>query len=138
MLAASMLAGGCARVTPPGHAVRHAYTIAHVLRFPTSEDVTTLDPHLTSQVTVGLLSQLTMGWLVRYDRQNRPQPELAKHVPTRANGGISPDGRTIVYHLRPGVRWSDGAPFTADDVVFTTNTVLNPATSEASRYGFDA
>ncbi|GAC1538672.1 MAG: peptide ABC transporter substrate-binding protein [Candidatus Velthaea sp.] len=137
MLAALTLAG-CARVAPGGPAAaRHAYTIPHVLRFSTSEDVTTLNPHLTSQVTVDWLAQLTMAWLLRWDRANRPAPELATMVPTRANGGISPDGRTIVYHLRRDAKWSDGAPFTADDVVFTTKTVLNPATNEASRYGFD-
>lgn len=42
---------------------------------------------------------------------------LAAVVPTRANGGISADGRTITYKLRHGVRWHDGAPFTSRDVV---------------------
>ncbi len=40
-------------------------------------------------------------------------PELAK------SWDISEDGREIVFHLRQGLQWSDGAPFTADDVVFT-------------------
>jgi peptide/nickel transport system substrate-binding protein len=40
-------------------------------------------------------------------------------VPTVANGGVADDGRTITWRLAPGVTWSDGEPFTADDVVFT-------------------
>jgi len=37
---------------------------------------------------------------------------------------ISSDGRTITFHVRRGLRWSDGAPFTADDVLFTFNDVI--------------
>ena len=58
-------------------------------------------------------------------------------MPTQANGGVSKDGLTITYHLRKGVSWSDGAPFDADDVVFSTNVVLNPANNEVGRQGWD-
>jgi peptide/nickel transport system substrate-binding protein len=75
-----------------------------------------------------------MAWLIRWDEHNRPQPELATVVPTQTNGGISRDRRTITYHLRKGVRWSDGAPFDADDVVFSTAVVNNPANNEAARF----
>jgi len=43
------------------------------------------------------------------------EPELAK------SWDISDDGLTITFHLRQGIKWSDGEPFTADDVVFTFN-----------------
>jgi peptide/nickel transport system substrate-binding protein len=50
---------------------------------------------------------------------------------------ISPDGKTIVFTLRPGLQWSDGEPLTADDVVFTYATVLfNPDIPSNSRDGF--
>jgi peptide/nickel transport system substrate-binding protein len=58
-------------------------------------------------------------------------------VPTKKNGGISRDGLTITWHLRAGVRWSDGAPFDADDVVFSTNAVNNPRNNEIGRDGWD-
>ncbi|GAF99408.1 unnamed protein product, partial [marine sediment metagenome] len=45
-------------------------------------------------------------------------PELAK------SWAISEDGLNITFHLREGIRWSDGAPFTADDVVFTYNDLI--------------
>jgi peptide/nickel transport system substrate-binding protein len=116
---------------------RHAFTVPHVLRFATGEDISTLNPHFTNQLSVTYLSVLTMAWLIKSGPHNAPVPELATVVPTRANGGISPDGRTITYHLRRGVKWSDGVPFDADDVVFSIKTVQNPATNEAGRDGWD-
>lgn len=53
-------------------------------------------------------------------------PRLAAEVPTLENGGISPDGRTYTIPLRQGVKWHDGQPFTADDVVFTWQVVNDP------------
>lgn len=55
-------------------------------------------------------------------------PELAK------SWSISEDGLTLTFHLREGIRWSDGAPFTADDVLFTYNDlILNNDVNAANR-----
>ena len=116
---------------------RHPWTIPHQLRYATAEDIAGLNPHLVQQNVVSYMSSLTMAWLVKYDHDNRPIPELVTVVPTQQNGGISADGKTITWHLRHGVKWSDGAPFDADDVVFSTKTVLNPANNEVSRDGWD-
>src|SRR5580704_9391919 len=116
---------------------QHPYTIAHELRYATAEDIVGLNPHLGTQTVVSYLAQLTMAWLLRTGPHNEPVPELATEVPSKENGGISRDGLTITYHLRKGVVWSDGVPFTADDVVFSTNVVLNPANNEISRTGWD-
>lgn len=102
-----------------------------------SGDVPTLNPHLFTETTLGYISQMTQAYLVKYDANNRPYPELVTVVPTQQNGGISQDGDTITWHLRKGVRWSDGAPFTADDVVFSTKVVLNPANNEVGRDGWN-
>jgi hypothetical protein len=48
-----------------------------------------------------------------------PVADLCSEVPTRANGGISADGRTVTYRLRPDRTWHDGTRVTARDVVFT-------------------
>jgi peptide/nickel transport system substrate-binding protein len=125
--------GALAAGEPP----RNPTTRPHELRYSTAEDISTLDPVLNQQETLALLSQLTMAYLVRYDRSNRPVPELATVIPTLRNGGISPDGKAITFHLRHGVKWSDGAPFDADDVVFTIHAVLNPKNVITSRDGFD-
>jgi peptide/nickel transport system substrate-binding protein len=56
-------------------------------------------------------------------------PVLATDVPSVANGGLSADGKTVTYKLKPSVKWADGQPFTADDVVFTYQYVTNPDTA---------
>ena len=116
----------------------NSFTVPHVLRVTTSPgDVNTLNPHLAQVQDLFILSSLTMAWLIKWDPQDRPYPELAMQVPTQRNGGVSKDGLTITYHIRRGVKWSDGAPFNADDVVFSTKVVLNPANNEISRTGWD-
>jgi peptide/nickel transport system substrate-binding protein len=52
---------------------------------------------------------------------------LAMDVPTTANGGISADLKTYKFTLRDGLKWSDGSPLTADDVVFTLNLFKDKA-----------
>jgi len=139
--AAFALAASAALGAVPGasraQAARHPYTIPHVLRYATGEDIVGLNPHLNSQTVVTYLGSLAMAWLVRYDEQDRPVPELATAVPSRANGGISADGKTITYHLRRDAKWSDGVPFTADDVRFSADVVRNPANNELTHVGFD-
>ena len=136
---AAIVFAGCTKVNGPGATggTRHPYTMPHVLRYATAEDIVGLNPDLVQQTVLAYMSSLTMGWLVKYDRHNNPAPELTTAVPTLQNGGISSDGLTITYHLRKNVKWSDGAPFNADDVVFSFRTVLNPATNVVSRTGFD-
>jgi peptide/nickel transport system substrate-binding protein len=100
-------------------------------------DIDSLNPHLFTETTLGNIAELTMAYLVRYDKTGNPVPELATIVPTQANGGISKDGKTITWHLRRGVKWSDGVPFDADDMVFSTKAVLNPANNEVGRDGWN-
>ncbi|MBV9439505.1 MAG: hypothetical protein JOZ24_05905, partial [Candidatus Eremiobacteraeota bacterium] len=116
---------------------RHPWTIPHVLRYATGEDIVGLNPHLVTQLTLSFMSSNTMAWLVKYDEHNRPIPELATAVPSRANGGVSADGKTITYKLRRDAKWSDGVPFTSADVKFSAEVVLNPANNEAVHTGFD-
>jgi len=72
------------------------------------------------QTTV-LLSLLTQGRLVRV---NRSTFDLEPWLAERWNA--APDGRTYTLHLRPGVTWSDGTPFTSADVTFTLQAVFDP------------
>jgi peptide/nickel transport system substrate-binding protein len=137
LLAFSLAACTKVGTTGEGGAGAHSYTIAHELRYATAEDIAGLNPHLVTQTVVSYMSQLTMAYLFRTGPHNEPTPELLTIVPTKENGGITPDGKTITFHLRKGVVWSDGAPFSADDVVFSTNVVLNPANNEISRSGWD-
>ncbi len=54
-------------------------------------------------------------------------PNLAKEVPTKANGLLAADLTSVTYNLLEGVTWSDGQPFTADDVVFTWQWIMDQA-----------
>jgi peptide/nickel transport system substrate-binding protein len=137
-VAAIVLISGCTKSGGTGLSGRvNSWTQPHVLRFADAGDLNTLNPHLGQFADIGFLSSMTMAWLIKWDENNRAYPELATEVPTTANGGVSKDGLTITYHLRKGVRWSDGAPFTADDVVFSTKVVLNPNNNEIGRLGWD-
>ncbi len=116
----------------------NSWTQPHVLRLTANEDVANLNPVLTTDTPVSLiLGPLTMGYLVRWDQSGNPVPELITAIPDMHNGGVSKDGKTITYHLRKGVKWSDGAPFDGDDVVFSIQAVLNPANNVTSRTGWD-
>ncbi len=128
----------CTKTGQPSQGDRaNAWTIPHVLRYANAEDINTLNPLLSQQLTLGYLSSLTAAWLTKWDAHNLPYPELSTAVPTKANGGVSRDGLTITYHLRKGLRWSDGAPLSADDVVWTYHAIMNPANNVTSRAGWD-
>jgi len=140
-LALGFVLWGCTKVgTEPsssGQARQNSFTQAHVLRWSDAEDIAGLNPHLVQQSNVFKLASLTMAWLARYDANNQPVPELATEIPSQQNGLISPDGKTITWHIRKGVKWSDGVSFDADDVVFSTSVVLNKANNEVGRDGWD-
>ncbi|WP_405860409.1 ABC transporter substrate-binding protein [Streptomyces sp. NBC_00090] len=71
--------------------------------------------------------------LLAFDADMKLRPALAAELPH-----ISADGLTYTYTLREGVTFSDGAPFTSKDVVFTYRTILDPKTNNASRTELDA
>ncbi len=133
--------GGTSKNSVPGSnaggSQRNAWTQPHVLRYATAADVNGLNPWFTQQISTLMMAQLTMAWLVKFDRHNMPYPELATEIPTQQNGGVSKDGLTITYHLRKGVKWSDGAPFSADDVAWSFKQMLNTSNNVTSRSGFD-
>ena len=95
-----------------------------------------LNPMLAASTDLNSLSHLYMSYLLECDDRGQLIPEIAERVPTQANGDISRDGKTFVYHLRRGVRWQDGSPLTARDVVFSYRAMMNPANNIASRVGF--
>ena len=85
----------------------------------------TLNPEIAFGQRLIDLTQLYAQPLVGLSPQNTAIPVLCTRVPSVANGGISKDGLTIVYHLR-NVRFADGVPFTSKDVAFTYRAILDP------------
>lgn len=70
--------------------------------------------------------------LARYDENGTIVPVLAAEIPSRANGGIAADGLSTTWKLKKDVKWHDGQPFTADDVVFNWQYATDPATGAFS------
>ncbi|MBD5633086.1 MAG: peptide ABC transporter substrate-binding protein [Candidatus Eremiobacteraeota bacterium] len=88
-----------------------------------------LDPLHAIQFYENYLAEAIFSALTVIDDRGNVAPDLALRVPTRANGDISRDGKTIVYRLRSGVRWQDGVPLTSHDVAFTFELMRDPATN---------
>jgi peptide/nickel transport system substrate-binding protein len=97
----------------------------------------TLNPILSTQEFEVQVEALVLDPLVATDASGHDVPVLAARVPTVENGDISRDGLSIAYHLRHGVVWHDGAPFTSHDVAFTWQAVMNPKNLVATRHGYD-
>ncbi len=64
-------------------------------------------------------------------------PKLAVEIPTVENGGVSEDLTSITWKLKEGVKWSDGSPFTAADVLFTYAYCSEEATGCVNIEQFD-
>ena len=81
--------------------------------------VTHLNPYTGTGTKDIQAASLVIEPLVEYDTDGLIVPSLVTEVPSIENGGISEDLTQITYNLLPDVIWSDGSPFTSDDVVFT-------------------
>jgi peptide/nickel transport system substrate-binding protein len=92
------------------------------LRFSIRDEPRSFHPALADTDTAETIRFLTGGVLVRVNRGNQQlEPDLATSWKTE-NGG-----KTIVFQLRQDIFFSDGTPFTADDVVYTMQVLLDPA-----------
>ena len=65
--------------------------------------------------------------LAGWDSDGNLVPVLATEIPSVDNGQLAADGRSVTWKLKPGVKWHDGKPFTADDLVFTWEFAKDPA-----------
>jgi peptide/nickel transport system substrate-binding protein len=134
--AAALLAASCSKVTS-GTTPSENGGIPGVLRIVGIGSIDSLNPELSASASSTDIAQFWGAWLFTVNDRGDLEPDLATEIPTYENGGISRDGRTIVYHLRRGVRWQDGAPFDARDVIFTWHVVMNPANNVLTREGYD-
>src|ERR687897_9784 len=90
---------------------------------------TLLNPHFAVGTKDQDGSRLFYEPLARWDRDGNLQPVLAETIPGREDGTLAADGRSVIWKLKKGVRWHDGQPLTADDVVFTWEYARDPATA---------
>ncbi|WP_312796919.1 peptide ABC transporter substrate-binding protein [Tianweitania sp.] len=106
--------------------------------FTTNQEPVQFNPLLYANGgTDTIVEALVFDALWDVDDQGNFIPNLAAELPTRENGGISQDGRTWRVNLKRDVKWSDGQPFTAKDVEFTYQTIVNPKVAVRSRSGFE-
>jgi len=84
-------------------------------------DPETLDPAFDYETAGGGVLMNVYDTLVWYDKADASKfvPQLATEVPTLENGGISADGMTVTFKIRPGVKFHDGSDLTATDVAYT-------------------
>jgi peptide/nickel transport system substrate-binding protein len=91
------------------------------LRLCLRHDPKTFDPVLVDEDAGEAIRYLTAGVLIRVNRKTQGfEPELA------TSWKLSDGGRRIVFQLRPDIRFSDGSPFSAEDVVFTFKRMMDP------------
>ena len=108
--------------------VRHGQDVAaygDILVEGSIGDASNLIPVLATDNASHSISSLIFNGLVKYDRDLNIVGDLAE------SWDISKDGLVITFHLRKGVRWHDGQPFTAEDVLFTYRLTIDPKTPTA-------
>jgi peptide/nickel transport system substrate-binding protein len=94
--------------------------------------ITLLNPHFAIGTKDQEGSRIFYEPLAGWDGEGNLVPFLAAEIPSKENDGLAEDGRSVVWKLKRGVKWHDGKPFTADDVVFTWEYARNPETAAVS------
>jgi peptide/nickel transport system substrate-binding protein len=90
---------------------------------------TLLNPHFATGTKEQDASRVFHEPLARWDADGDLAPVLAAEIPSRENGGVAADGKSVIWKLKQGVQWHDGKPFTADDVVFNWQFASDPASA---------
>jgi peptide/nickel transport system substrate-binding protein len=135
LMAACALSLGCAKVSES--ASGPLPPTPGVLRIGSYEDLDSLNPLLSDELFVEGVCQFIYSGLIDFDDHGLPIPDVALEVPTRRNGLIAPDGKTITYHVRRGVTFSDGVPLTSADVRYTFDQIMNPRNNLPYRTQYD-
>jgi len=139
-LACALALGACTKVgdqTAGGTTAPNAGTVPGELRVAVQREPNSLNPILSAFTIEGFVNRLSFDNLIEVAGDGKTLvPDLATDVPTTQNGGISKDGLTITYHLRHGVKWQDGVPFTSKDVKFSWQAMVNPNNNVNTTVGY--
>ncbi|MGH7097301.1 MAG: peptide ABC transporter substrate-binding protein [Stellaceae bacterium] len=93
------------------------------------EAPTLLNPHFAVGTKDQDASRIFYEPLASWDADGLLVPILATKVPSREDGDVAADGKSVIWRIKKGVTWHDGQPFTADDVVFNWQYATDPATA---------
>lgn len=118
----SVLLGSISVPTLADEAVKRGGT----LRYGTVSEVASLDPHVAAGSAWRALVGVLYSSLVTYDKHGDIVPALAV-------SWEQPDPQTLVFHLREDARFQDGSPVTAEDVRFSLERIVDPATGATLR-----
>jgi peptide/nickel transport system substrate-binding protein len=97
----------------PSHAFAQQPQRGGVLTVIHWPEPTVLNGAINAGFAAAYISTKVFEGLVEYDRTGKAFPQLA------TSWSVSPDGLSVVFHLRSGVKWHNGEDFTADDVKFS-------------------
>ena len=127
-----------AATEPPAPVVTEppAPTFSGTATITFTQEPDSLSPMYTSMWFSSITRQFWEQGLWTFDDKNGATPILAAEIPSPENGGVSADGKTITVKLREDAVWSDGEPFTADDLVFTYNMILSDKNTVNSTYPY--
>ncbi len=99
---------------------------------------TLLNPHFAVGTKDQDGSRLFYEPLASWDSNAELRPVLAAELPSLENGGLAADGKSVTWKLKQGVKWHDGEPFTADDLVFNWAYSRDPATATVTTGSYNA
>lgn len=120
---ALMCAAASVALAPAAFAERGADGQVNVLYW---QAPSTMNPYLSSGTKDVEASSLVLEPFAGFDQNGVVIPRLVTEVPSLENGGISEDLKTITWHIKPGMKWSDGTDLTAEDAVFTYEYCTHP------------
>ena len=104
--------------------------VASTLHLATSANPSRLNPLLATDSSSGEVAGFIFNGLLKYDKDNKEIiPDLAQDFHFENN-------TTLIFHLKHGVKWQDGAPFTAKDVLFTYKTLTSKKVVSPYSSGF--
>src|ERR1051325_3099906 len=96
------------------------------------QGATLLNPHFAVGTKDQEGSRIFYEPLAGWDANGDLKAVLAAEIPTRQNGGLAADGLSVTWKRKQGVKWHDGKPLTADDLVFNWEYASDPATAAVS------
>ncbi|MHB1654504.1 MAG: peptide ABC transporter substrate-binding protein [Desulfitobacteriaceae bacterium] len=122
LLAVALLVSGCGSAAPTG-AKSNDSKKPQVITANLMVEVPTLDPAKTTDTTSQWVEQHLFEGLTYIGKENKPVPGMA------ATWDVSTDGKEYTFHLRDGVKWTNGDPVTAQDFEYSWKRVLDPKTA---------
>ena len=146
LLAFSVLLAGCQppveptspTVSPHDDTLEETVAAPDVLTLIYSRSPATLNPHLATGFQDFEAARIVYEPLASYGPDGELVPILAAELPSLENETVGEDGLSVTWKLRETLRWSDGEPLTADDVVFTYEFITNPTVAAVTAQYYQA